>query len=157
MIKLRKLLLENNQPNYCGLYIDPENAKVLLDALKKQFPDQFEKMETGNWTFFIHHMTIHPFQNCKELKISEGTNVTLTLGDFRMNEKVCAVSVSGYTGEISKKVKYPHITIATNPHNKGKPFHSNELENGLPINPKITVETTVKSFYEATPKLSIPK
>ena len=45
-----------------------------------------------------------------------------------MDDKVMAVEVEP-PADISAKISYPHITVAVNTEEGGKPFHSNKLDN----------------------------
>jgi len=61
---------------------------------------------------------------CQEKQdMEEGKKIHLNVVDYAMDDKVMAVGVKGYSSTNEK----PHITIAVNRANGGKPYLSNKL------------------------------
>ena len=90
------------------------------------------------WEVIAHHMTItmgplvHPKES-KRLKGHDyssfgmpGTPVDLPVIAVGMDDRAMAVQVSP-PAPISKKIAFPHVTVAVNRDGGGKPFHSNKI------------------------------
>jgi hypothetical protein len=92
----------------------------------------------------IHHMTY----TLGELKPEErkrflGREVTLDVIAHAYNDKVEAFGVSMRGEHPTCKNEQPHITISVNRQNGGKPFHSNELTDWVPLPHIITIKCKV--------------
>jgi hypothetical protein len=72
-----------------------------------------------------HHMTINLGELNPNLIKYLGMPVRLTVNDFAVDDKVMAVGVSGFESQNAK----PHITLAVNRQEGGKPMMSNNLTN----------------------------
>ena len=135
------LLLENVA--YSGVVLDDASRNELLS--KVNIPE--------GWETVAHHMTIVPFSPIVHPKGKHdfskdypvGESVILKVTHVGMDERAMAVKVVP-PGEISKKVKFPHITIAVNREGGGKPFHSNKIpaDNFKPIEGELMVRGTVQ-------------
>ena len=136
----RYLLLESVA--YSGVVLDDASRQKLLDSV--DIPE--------GWEPIAHHMTItlgpllHPkgkHDFSKDYHVGE--SVILKVTHVGMDERAMAVKVVP-PGEISKKVKFPHITIAVNREGGGKPFHSNKIpaDNFKPIEGELMVRGTVQ-------------
>jgi hypothetical protein len=75
-----------------------------------------------------HHMTCNLGEAKPEQRQYLGNEVTLLLDGWAFDEKALAVRVSHKPAEIHCSNETPHITLAINPDNGGKPFHSNDLK-----------------------------
>jgi len=132
-----KLLLENwrqylTEQNiaYSGIVLDDTSKKILLSL---PIPE--------GWEPVAHHMTIamgplihkkgkHDFSQTYPV----GTEVELPVVAVGQDERAMAVKVEA-PSEISKKISFPHVTVAVNREGGGKPFHSNKIpeENFEPL------------------------
>ena len=132
-----KLILENwnkflndQHISYSGVVLDEESKQKLL-AL--EIPE--------GWEPVAHHMTItmgalvhkkgkHDFSEAYPI----GSEVELPVIAVGRDERAMAVQVRA-PAEISKKISFPHITVAVNRGEGGKPFHSNKIpqENFEPL------------------------
>lgn len=99
---------------YSGVMLDDKSKQALLR--------QFATMLPEGWKTFAHHMTTtfgEPLKNREDI----GTEVELTVVALGVSDKAMAVRVSGYptTNDI------PHVTIAVNVAEGGKPYDSNKI------------------------------
>jgi len=126
---------------YSGVVLDEDSRNKLLEL---NIPE--------GWEPVAHHMTIAPFASLVHPKGKHdfsndyplGSKIRLPVIAVGQDERVMAVKVEA-PGPISKKVKFPHITIAVNREGGGKPKHSNQLpeENFEPLS-GIMLEGTVE-------------
>lgn len=132
-----KLLIENwrgflmeQSISYSGVVLDEESRQQLL---KGDIPQ--------GWEPVAHHMTItmgplihkkgkHDFSEAYPI----GSEVELPVVAIGMDDRAMAVKVEP-PSEISKKISFPHVTVAVNREGGGKPFHSNKIpeENFQPL------------------------
>ena len=124
-----KLLFENwreflNEQNisHSGVVLDEESKQKLLDL---NIPE--------GWEPIAHHMTItmgpltdekgsHDFSET----YPEGAEIELPVVAIGQDERAMAVKVRP-PNEINKKISFPHVTVAVNRAEGGKPFHSNKI------------------------------
>lgn len=103
-------------------------SAVVLDIVSQQkLVSVFKPMIPEGWEIVAHHMTIKmgaldPESQAKK-DLIEGTEITLNVEDYAINDKVMAVGVSGY----ETMNPMPHITLAVNRKEGGKPMMSNQL------------------------------
>lgn len=102
---------------FTAVVLDELSRNVLLYHLSRLVPANFEKV--------AHHMTLHMGAATPEDKV--GSVVEMVATHIAKNNKVIAIKISK-GGEISSN-KIPHITIAVNRENGGKPVMSNQLAN----------------------------
>jgi len=111
--------------SYSGILLDETSRSNLIGMLGDVLPQ--------DWEVIAHHMTItmgplvhpkgkHDFSNVYEL----GSKVRMPVLQVGMDERAMAVIVQP-PGGISRKIKFPHITVAVNRSGGGKPFHSNKI------------------------------
>ena len=142
-----KLLLENwrgflmeQNISYSGVVLDEESKQQLLNL---DIPE--------GWEPVAHHMTItmgslihkkgkHDFSEAYPV----GSEVELPVVAIGMDDRAMAVKVQP-PSEVSKKISFPHVTVAVNREGGGKPFHSNKIpeENFQPLT-GITLRGTVE-------------
>lgn len=99
------------------------------------------------WTAVAHHMTIdHPARKgFRELgEDEEGRGDTLRVTHVARDDRVLAVRVS--PSRFASRNDTAHITIATNPAAGGKPVHSNELTDWVPLKRPFTVRGVATTF-----------
>ena len=136
----RYLLLENVA--YSGVVLDGESRQRLLDSV--DIPE--------GWEPIAHHMTItlgpllHPKGKHDFSKnYGPGDEVDLKVTHVGLDDRAMAVKVEA-PHEISKKIAFPHITIAVNREGGGKPFHSNKIpvDNFKPFEGELVVKGIVQ-------------
>ena len=116
--------------SYSGVVLDDASKQKLLDL---DIPE--------GWEPVAHHMTItmgslihkkgkHDFSHDYPV----GSEIELPVVAVGRDERAMAVKVQP-PADISKKVAFPHITVAVNREGGGKPFHSNKIpeENFQPL------------------------
>lgn len=125
----------SSSAQYCGILLD----KVSQDKLKFLF----SKIVPEGWKFICHHMTIDPFGICSdETKLGKSYNLMATA--YGISDKACAIKVVGYDGET--KNEFPHITIAVNEKNEGKPKDSNKITKWIPLTQNIVVTGNLENI-----------
>jgi hypothetical protein len=111
--------------SYSAVVLDDESHQKLVKIFKSMIPE--------NWKVLAHHMTIKmgaldPESQAKK-DLADGSIITLNVEDYAIDDKVMAVGVEGY---VSMNIK-PHITLAVNVNEGGKPVMSNQLTDWRPI------------------------
>lgn len=101
--------------SYSAVVLNNESRNILIDLFKKVIPDNYE--------IICHHMTINMGELDNNMKKYLGNNIDLIVNSIAYDDKVIAVGVEGFYS----KNKIPHITLAVNRKNGGKPFMSNKL------------------------------
>ena len=88
----------------------------------------------------IHKKGKHDFSEAYPV----GSEVELPVVAIGMDDRAMAVKVQP-PSEVSKKISFPHVTVAVNREGGGKPFHSNKIpeENFQPLT-GITLRGTVE-------------
>lgn len=111
--------------SYTGIVLTKIGSDELVSVLEEKIPE--------GWEIIAHHATVNigSFKGDRQLLNSEQT---LNVNSFSINNKVCAVGVN-MPSDIPSKNDNPHITIAVNRAEGGKPFDSNKLDwaNAEPI------------------------
>lgn len=107
--------------SYSAVVLDDKSRKRLLNIFKNLIPD--------GWEIIAHHMTINLGEIDPEYEKYLGFPVKLKVDDFGIDNKVAAIGVSGFPSKNNK----PHITLAVNRKNGGKPAMSNNLIKWYPI------------------------
>lgn len=103
--------------SYSGVILDEKSKKRLIERLDKLIPN--------DWEIIAHHMTITLGELPNNLERYLGMKVNLFVESFAINDRVCAVGVSGF----ESKNQQPHITIAVNRKLGATPKESNNLDN----------------------------
>jgi hypothetical protein len=125
----RQYLIEQNIA-YSGIVLDEESRQKLLEL---PIPE--------GWEPIAHHMTITvgPLQHPKgKHDFSEiypiGAEVELPVVAVGLDDRAMAVKVVP-PADVSKKISFPHVSVAVNREGGGKPFHSNKIpeENFQPL------------------------
>ena len=117
---------------YSAVVLDEKSHDKLVTALSHFIPE--------GWKTFAHHMTIVFAKGLPEdLKQDLGTNVNLRATEIGSSDMAIAVKVDGYpsTNDI------PHITLAVNTAEGGKPFMSNKITKWTPLDSYINLVGTV--------------
>lgn len=104
------------------------SAVVLDEKSKNELLAKFDIPE--GWKTFAHHMTIVFGKGLPEdMKSDLGKTVTLTVKELGVSDMAMAVKVGGYPSTNN----IPHITIAVNVNEGGKPVMSNQITNWKPV------------------------
>ena len=107
-----------NNVSYSAIVLDDNSRQRLIERFKNIIPE--------GWDIIAHHMTINLNDIDPEYEKYLGLAVRLTVNDIAMDDKVIAVGVSSGIKSVNAK---PHITLAVNKANGGKPVMSNNLTN----------------------------
>lgn len=101
---------------YAAVVLEPTSHQNLVKVFASKLPE--------GWKIFAHHMTI-VFGKGLDDKSEIGKEVELTVTDLGMSDMAMAVKVEGYPTAND----IPHVTIAVNTAEGGKPFMSNKITN----------------------------
>ena len=112
------------------------------DKLVKWATEKFSVIKAERWEIVAHHMTIKMGELPSYLKDDLDATQSLEATGYAYNDKVIAVRVSGYF--TSNDI--PHVTIAVNRTNGGKPVMSNNLTNWQPLTKTMTLRGTVQEL-----------
>jgi hypothetical protein len=111
------------------------SAVVLSEHFRKELLDKFQNIIPEGWKPFAHHLTINLGPLDEDLKVAEGLGVVLKITHIGKSDKAMALKCDT---EISKN-KVPHITLAVNVNEGGKPVDSNKIEVWEPLGEEIFV------------------
>lgn len=111
------------------------SAVVLSEHFQKALFDRFKKEIPEGWKPICHHLTINLGPLKDDLKDCEGMGVPLKVTHVGRSDKAIAVRCDT---ELSKN-KVPHITVAVNVNEGGKPVDSNKIENWEPLDEEFFV------------------
>jgi predicted kinase len=115
---------------YNGVMLDGTSKSKLLSAVGQFIPE--------GWKTFAHHMTIS-FGKPLENRGNIGSFVTLRAHEIGISDMAIAVKVEGYPSDN----KIPHITVAVNVNEGGKPVMSNNITEWKRLDEVITLEGKV--------------
>lgn len=101
---------------YAAVVLDGESQSKLISQFASKIPE--------GWKTIAHHMTI-VFGKGLDDKNELGKEVELTVTELGISNMAMAVKVEGYPSTNN----IPHITIAVNEVEGGKPFMSNKITN----------------------------
>ena len=117
---------------YTAVVLDKHSHDLLLTKFKEKIPFDHPKI-------FAHHMTIVFGDGLPDhVSANVGDTVTLTVTHLGLSKKAMAVKVKGFWS----KNEHPHVTIAVNEKEGGKPVDSNHIQNWKPIT-KFTISGVV--------------
>jgi len=124
-ITIADILKETNKDKpkkvlYSAVVLDEKSHDELLAKFKDSIPE--------GWKTFAHHMTI-VFGKGLDDRSEVGKRVTLTVTELGKSDKAMAVKVEGYPSAN----EIPHITLAVNTLEGGKPFMSNQITDWSPV------------------------
>jgi hypothetical protein len=103
--------------SYSAVVLDEKSRTRLIERFKSIIPE--------GWDVIADHMTINLGEIDPEYQKYLGLPVRLSVDEIAMDDKVIAVGVSGFESKRDK----PHITLAINKQEGGKPMMSNVLDN----------------------------
>lgn len=107
--------------SYSAVVLDEKSRSRLLEITSPSV--------TEGWEKFAHHMTINMGEISPEFEKYVGDEVKLRVVSIGISDMAIAVGVEGFPS----KNKIPHVTIAVNRKDGGKPFMSNLIKNWKPI------------------------
>ena len=129
---------EVKRVSYSAVVLDDKSRASLLKVLNPMIPK--------GWEVIAHHMTIKmgALENGSVAQEDMENNIEISLKviDYAMDELVMAVGVEGYPSTNPK----PHITIAVNRADGGKPFFSNKLTDWKPLGFPLNLTGKVKEM-----------
>ena len=99
---------------YSAVVLDEQSKNKLLAAVGSKIPE--------GWKVYAHHMTV-VFGKGLDNKSQIGKNIKLVVTQLGFSDMAMAVKAEGYP----TKNKIPHITIAVNTAEGGKPYNSNQI------------------------------
>ena len=119
----------NNKISYSAIILDKDSRVILEQNFKHLMPE--------GWEWICDHMTITLGPLPDELKNMLKKQIELTVKTFGINDKVMAIGV----GDFYSANKIPHITLAVNRNNGGKPYMTNYIDNWITIKNNIPILT----------------
>lgn len=120
-------------PAYCGMLIE-DNKKLL--ALVAGL--------SGDWERIAHHMTIKLGPLPEEMLGRVGERVPITATHIgKYEDKAVAVKVFSSMGP---RGNTPHVTLAVNRANGGKPFMSNKITEWIELPERVIVYGVLSEF-----------
>lgn len=124
---------KNRKIKFASLVLDDKSRTKLLTKFVSKIPK--------DWKIFTHHMTINYGKGLSdELKSDLGQEKNIRATEIGFSEMAIAVKVEGYHSDND----IPHITLAVNVNEGGKPVMSNnivkweKLENYINLKGKVT-------------------
>jgi len=129
--------------SYVAIVLDEISHNKLVKWAGETFSTLKANINGNNWEVICHHMTIKMGDKLPE-QISQylGDEVTLEAFKYGFDEKVIAVKVmpaNSNDGGIhildDRLIKLPHVTVAVNRANGGKPVMSGLLTNWKSMEP----------------------
>ena len=120
--------------NYSAIVLDEKSHNKLIEIFSPTWEDE------EGWEILAHHCTLQMGELPQEMKDYIGQEFTIKVLAFAGDDKVKAVEVEC---PIPTKNKIPHITLAVNRKNGGKPVMSNNLMNWAPVTDGIYIAGTV--------------
>jgi hypothetical protein len=117
---------------YSAVVLDQESHNKLVERFKGLFPE--------DWEVIAHHMTINMGNINPNFEKYLGKKIDLEVISFAKDNLVAAVGVRGFptTNEI------PHVTLAVNRKEGGKPFFSNKLKTWTSLPTPFTIKGIVQ-------------
>jgi len=127
-----KLLIENWRKyiNELSLGAPTKDINYTAFVLDTQSHEAVASLAPEGWKVFAHHMTVIAPQEMKRRLAARwlGYEGCFSIDKIAQNERVMAARVNLDNLPIPMKIKgLPHVTIATNPAEGGKPVMSNEF------------------------------
>jgi predicted kinase len=113
-----KSMYGNKPKLLASLILDDASHKKLVEATKQYIPE--------GWKIFAHHMTINFGKGLPEdLKGDLDTKKFIRATEIGVSDMAIAVKVEGYHSDND----IPHVTVAVNTSEGGKPVMSNKITN----------------------------
>ena len=123
---------KNRKIKFASLILDKKSKSKLLAAVGYLIPDE--------WEVYTHHMTINYGKGLPDnLKDDLGKIKEIRALAIGKSDKAMAVKVEGYHSDND----IPHITIAVNVKEGGKPVMSNDITKWKPLENYITLSGVI--------------
>jgi len=135
----------NSDVLYSCVLFDEESHAKLVKVFTPMIPE--------GWEVLAHHMTINLGKIDPEFEHDLGKKVELSVIDYAMDDLVIAVGVRGYPSKNTK----PHVTLAVNRANGGKPFMSNKLTDWRKIQFSLNLSGVVTEIKKQPLQESVKK
>ena len=120
-----KELTNKKQPiSYTGIILDDQSKDRIIQSLGDLIPE--------GWEAIVHHMTINMGEAKPEHIKYLNFPITLLGTHIGMTDKAIAIGVEGFESE----KETPHITLAVNSVDGGKPKDSNDIKEWKPLRKK---------------------
>jgi len=134
-----KLITESKRSvSYSAIVLTEESRSRLLEYVKTPGNDLF-----ATWETLAHHMTINMGPLKDEYRPLLGQSFDLLITHIGRTDKVLAVKVDT---EFRTKNLNPHITVAVNKGEGGKPAMANQIDQWTPVYP-FEVEGKLEEIY----------
>jgi hypothetical protein len=114
---------------YSAIVLDERSREKLINFLNKK------NLIPEGWEIIVDHATINSGEIDPNFIKYLGFPIKLNVIDYAIDDKVMAVGVSGFQFKNAK----PHITVAVNRVNGGKPVMSNNLTDWKNLGQPLTV------------------
>ena len=108
------------------------SAVVLDNASRTKLLQEFGSEIPEGWETIAHHMTINMGEINPDYEKFLGMTIPLRVTEIGKSDLAMAVKVSGF----HSSNKIPHITLAVNRKEGGKPFLSNKITDAESISMK---------------------
>lgn len=118
--------------SYSAVVLDNDSRTKLIEHMQSNIPE--------GWEVIAHHQTINMGELKPEFEKYLGMKVTLKVKTVGISDMAMAVGVEGF----HTVNKIPHITVAVNRKEGGKPFMSNKITNWQPVQFGLTLTGTVE-------------
>ena len=116
------------------------SAVVLDERSKKRLISRFNDYIPEGWKVMADHLTINLGEIAPEYEKYLGLTIRLSVDSIAEDNNVIALGTSGF----ESKNEYPHITLAVNVNEGGKPMMSKYLTDWKPIKHPLQITGTVK-------------
>lgn len=120
---------------FSGVVLNKDSREYLKKLLQTAFPQGI-----SNWAIHCHHMTICLGELEDKNLINQEVNLSIIA--IAKSDLCIAVKVKGYNGPIKNKI--PHITLAVNTAEGGKPQNSNDIIEWFEFYPDVTLSGVIK-------------
>lgn len=121
---------------FSGVILNKDSREYLKKLLQTAFPKVIE----DKWVIHCHHMTICLGELNDKNLIDQEVNLSITA--IAKSDLCVAVKVKGYNNPIKNKI--PHITLAVNVAEGGKPQNSNDIIEWFEFYPDVTLSGVIK-------------
>jgi predicted kinase len=127
-IGIKEIMEAKEDILYCSVVLSDASKSVIMDMFGQHIPE--------GWKVFNHHMTIRFGKGLpEELKGDLGTNQYLRITHLGKSDMAMAVKVDGYHSDNEQ----PHVTLAVNVNDGGKPVMSNDITKWVELSSPIRI------------------
>jgi len=115
---------KKSRVSYSCVLLNPESHQLLKNTYCNELSE--------DWKIYCHHMTICMGELPPDLKSRIGEEIEIETVKIGQDDKAFVVKVNPLDDELQTYYtppKFPHVTLAVNTINNGKPFMSNKIGN----------------------------